>query len=48
MRGKREKMLLPSNNRKNVDFDLLIEQQNRTFWDYLIYLKRLAKGNAEA
>jgi len=41
-------MLLPSNNRKNVDFDLLIEQQNRTFWDYLIYLKRLAKGNAEA
>jgi len=48
MRCKREKILLPSNSRKNVDFDLLIEQQNRIFWDDLIYLKRLAKGDAEA
>jgi len=48
MRCKREKILLPSNSRKNVDFDLLIEQQNRIFWDDLIYLKRLAKGDKEA
>jgi len=48
MRCKREKILPPSNSRKNVDFDLLIEQQNRIFWDDLIYLKRLAKGDAEA
>jgi len=39
MRCKREKILLPSNSRKKVDFDLLIEQQNRIFWDDLIYLK---------
>jgi len=31
-----------------VDFDLLIEQQNRIFWDNLIFLKILAKGDAEA
>jgi len=48
MRCKREKILLPSNSRKNVDFDLLIEQQKRIFWDDLICLKRLAKGDAEA
>ena len=48
MRCKREKILLPSNSRKNVDFDLLIKQQNRIFWNDLIYLKRLAKGDAEA
>ena len=46
MRCKRENILLPSNSRKNVD--LLIEQQNRISWDDLIYLKRLAKGDAEA
>jgi len=44
----REKILLPSNSRKNVNFDLLIEQQNRIFWIDLIYLKRLAKGDAKA
>jgi len=27
---------------------LLIEQKNIIFWDDLIYLKRLAKGDAEA
>ena len=48
MRCEREKILLPSNSRKNVDFDLLIEQQNKIFWNGLIYLKRLAKGDAEA
>jgi len=48
MRCKREKILLPSNSRNNVDFDLLIEQQNVIFCDDLIYLKRLAKGDAEA
>jgi len=48
MRCKREKILLPSNRRKNVGFDLLIQQQNIIFWDDLIYLKRLAKGDAEA
>jgi len=47
MRCKREKILLPSNSTKNVDFDLLIEQQNIIFWDDLIYLKRLAKGDME-
>jgi len=48
MRCKRDKILLPSNSRKNLDFDLLIEQQNWIFLDDLIYLKRLAKGDAEA
>jgi len=48
LRCKREKILLPSNSRKNADFDLLIEQQNRILRDDLIYLKRLAKGDAEA
>ena len=48
MRCKKAKILLPSNSRKNVDFDLLIEQQNRIFWDDLICLKRLAEGDAEA
>jgi len=48
MRRKREKILLPSNRRKQVDFDLLIEQQNRYLRDDLLKLKEIAKGDTEA
>ena len=47
MRCNRENILLPSNSRKNVDFDLLIEQQIRLSGT-LINLKRFGKVDAEA
>jgi len=40
--------LLPSNRRKQVDFDLLIEQQNRYLRDDLLKQKKIAKGDTEA
>ena len=40
LRYKREKILLPSNSRENVDFDLLIEQQNRILWDVSILFEK--------
>jgi len=40
--------LLPSNRRKQVDFDLLIEQQNRYLRDDLLKQKEIAKGDTEA
>ena len=48
MRCKRERILLPSNRRKQVDFDLLIEQQNRYLRDDFLKLKEIAKGDTEA
>ena len=40
--------MLPSNRYKQVDFDLLIEQQNRYLRDDLLKLKEIAKGDTEA
>ena len=43
----REKIFLPSSRHTQVDFDLLIEQQNRNLRDSL-QLKEIGKGDTEA
>jgi len=48
MKCKRVNILLPSNRRKHVHFDLLIEQQNRNLREVLLKLKEIAKVDREA